>query len=135
MSRLGPVAVIFTSFAFSTVSFAATVNTVQGKISVNRGTGFKPVSGGTGAAPGDKVMAGPNSSGQIVYDSGCVVEVAAGSVVTVMAAPPCAAGSAFLGAGAETFVPVVAAAAVVGGGLAAISASSDGSPAPAPASP
>lgn len=106
----------------SSVAQAATVTVVQGSVSINRGAGFKPVSGGTGAAAGDRVKAGKDSAAQIAYEGGCVVEVAAGQVVTVAAAAPCAAGSAsFLGGGVA---PVVVGAAVIGGAVAAIAASS-----------
>lgn len=116
--------------AASGAALAATVTTIEGNISINRGSGFKPVTGGgTGAASGDKVMAGKNSTGQIVYENGYVVEVKAGEVVTVQAQPPSQAGA--LALGGDAVVPVVAGVAVAGGVIAAVAASNDDGDSPA----
>lgn len=111
----------------STAASAATVTVVSGTVAINRGSGFKPVSGGTGAAAGDRIKAAANSSAQIVYENGCVVEVAADQVVTVAPAAPCVQGA---GASAGLFGggivgPALIGAAVVGGAVAVISASND----------
>jgi hypothetical protein len=114
------------SLAVSGAASAATVTAVQGKVSINRGAGFKPVAGGTGAAAGDRVMVGKDSAGQIVYENGCTVEVAAGQVITVAAKPPCGAAGAdagFLTGGGAA--PVIVGVAVVAGAVAAIASSND----------
>lgn len=69
---------------------AATVDSIQGRVAINRGTGFQPVTTATSGKSGDRVMASPNSSAEIVYDNGCREKVEPGQVVTIKAEPPCA---------------------------------------------
>jgi hypothetical protein len=64
-------------------ALATTVDSIQGKVSLNRGHGFQLVTRTTDADAGDLVMAGPDSKGRIVYSDGCVVGVYPGRVVTV----------------------------------------------------
>ena len=71
--------------------FAASVDTIQGNVSINRGEGFRKISGPTEGKPGDTVMAGQGGSVDIVYDNGCRVKVEHGSVVAIAAEPPCMA--------------------------------------------
>ena len=123
--------------AFACAASAATVTVVEGNVSINRGAGFKPVNGGTGAAKGDRVMAAANSVGQITYDNGCVEEVRAGRTVTVKEPPPCVPGATgdaagILGGGVA---PVVIGAALVGGVVAAIASGNNSGGGDAPASP
>ncbi len=132
MKLAATIAAVLSYAALSCAASAATVTSVQGNVSINRGAGYAPVNSGTGAASGDKVMAAKNSVGQIAYDNGCVVEVLAGQVVTVLADPPCATGASFLGGGIG---PVIIGAVVVGGAVAAIAASGNDSDDDAPASP
>ena len=60
----------------------ATVQVIQGQVSINRGEGFQPAAGTAEAHNGDSVMVSPGGKGRIVYSSGCAVEVYPG-VVTV----------------------------------------------------
>ena len=84
---------IFVSVGFSLVLTsavsAATVTSVRGGVSINRGSGFSRISSGTSASPGDSVMAGSTGRAIIVYDDGCREKVEPGSVVTVALIPPC----------------------------------------------
>jgi hypothetical protein len=82
------VAIAF-SFALTSAVSAATVTTVSGKVSINRGDGFVQISSGTAAKPGDRVMAGLAGMAEIVYDDGCRQKVEPGSVVAVAQTPPC----------------------------------------------
>lgn len=70
-------------------SFAATVQSVQGQVSVNRGAGYQPARSGAPAKPGDVVMASPGGSAQVAYPDGCVVNVSPGAVVKIQASSPC----------------------------------------------
>jgi hypothetical protein len=79
-------------FLTTSPALAAVVSVVKGQVSVNRGDGYQPVIGKTGAWPADRVMASPNSSGEIVYEDGCVVEVKPGAVVAVQERSPCNTG-------------------------------------------
>ena len=59
------------------------VQAVTPQVSLNRGEGYKVVTGPTEVSIGDQVMAGPGGRGKIVYSDGCSVEVYPGAVVTV----------------------------------------------------
>jgi hypothetical protein len=56
----------------SVPSIAATVQSVQGQVSVNSGMGYHLVGSGAFAGPGAIVMASPSGSAEIVYRDGCV---------------------------------------------------------------
>ena len=62
---------------------AATVQVVQGKVSVNQGQGYKQVGAASAVSTGDQVMAAPGSRAKILYSDGCAVDVYPGAVVTV----------------------------------------------------
>ena len=64
-------------------SGAATVEVIQGQVSINRGEGFKPAAGSIEARIGDLVMASPGGKARIVYLGGCAVDVGPGAVVAV----------------------------------------------------
>jgi hypothetical protein len=103
---------------------AATVTSVSGKVSINRGSGFAQISSGTSASAGNLVMAGPSGHAVIIYDNGCREEVEPGSVVTVAETPPC--GTAANTAGLTTTELVLGAVVVAGGVGAAIALSGNG---------
>ena len=99
----------------------ASIQLVQGAVSVNRGGGYQPVVDWVAASPGDLVMAGPNGSGKITYEDGCVVEVTPGAVVAVQEKSPCSTGAT----GVRP-VYLLGGAAIVGGIVAGAIALSDG---------
>jgi hypothetical protein len=76
---------------FCSAASAATVDSIKGRILLNRGDGFEVLAAPAEANPGDKVMAGPGGSAKIVYADGCAVNVSPGAVVTVGAKSPCTA--------------------------------------------
>ena len=79
---------------YGSVSWAATIEPVQGSLSVNQaGQGFHPISGRVDAKAGDSVMVSPDGAAMIVYDDGCKVNVQPGAVATISALSPCASGS------------------------------------------
>ena len=104
-------------FVLASAVSAATVTTVTGKVSINRGSGFAPISSETTANPGDRVMAGPSGSAEIIYENGCRERVEPGSVVRVAEARCKTAGF--------STTELVVGAVVVGGGVAAAIALSD----------
>ena len=77
------------------VVFAATVAPVQGNVSINRGSGYEPISGPTQAKVGDTVMARPGGSARVVYSGQCSVVVKPGHVVVIASEPPCKKTAAF----------------------------------------
>jgi LPXTG-motif cell wall-anchored protein len=81
------------SVACVSVADAATVGSIQGEVSVNRGDGFRRVTGSSSAKTGDSVMVGSGSSAQVSYEDGCVVNVNPGAVYTVTQTSPCASGA------------------------------------------
>jgi hypothetical protein len=74
-------------------SLAATVEPVQGALSINHGQGFEPVGSPMAAKAGDSVMVSPGGAATVVYDDGCKVDIQPGSVTTIAPLSPCASGS------------------------------------------
>jgi hypothetical protein len=129
--------VLAASLSLSSVAFAASgvaelVN-VSGKVLVQQGEGFVPVTGTVMLLPGDKVMVGAESSATISYlDGGCSVSINDQSLVKVAKKAPCGKGETAAIAGGDLIVPAqaaggsntaaygVAAAFVVVGGLAVL---------------
>lgn len=71
---------------------AATVQTLEPKLAVNKGSGFKTAPRTASVKPGDQVIAMPGGTGRIVYNDGCAVEVNPGKIYTVRKLSPCEAG-------------------------------------------
>ena len=82
-----------TFILMSLPAFAASVQSVNGKILINRGEGFQPVTEGAQANAGDRLMAEAGGSAKLVYPGGCQVRVAPGTVLRVGEQPPCTAPS------------------------------------------
>ena len=81
---IGLVAVLFgIPTLAATVQPVATVEPVAGKVSLNRGQGFKEVTGRAQANAGDQVMVNPGGRAKIVYLEGCMVDVRPGAVVGI----------------------------------------------------
>jgi hypothetical protein len=74
-------------------AFAATVDSVKGKVLINRGQGFQQVTSGAQANAGDQLMASRGGSAKLVYSDRCQVSVVPGRVVNVGRQPPCTAPS------------------------------------------
>ncbi len=74
-------------------AWAATVQPVQGDLSINQGQGFQKVNGRVEAKVGDSVMVSPGGSATVSYADGCKVDVKPGAVVTIAPLSPCASGS------------------------------------------
>ena len=90
MFRVSVTAVAVAAMLASSVAQAITVESIQGRVAINRGVGFQPLTATTAGKSGDRVMASPNSSAEIVYDNGCREKVEPGQVVMIKAEPPCA---------------------------------------------
>ena len=81
---IGLIAVLFgLPTLAATVQPVATVEPVAGKVSLNRGQGFKEVTGRAQANAGDQVMVNPGGRAKIVYLEGCMVDVRPGAVVGI----------------------------------------------------
>lgn len=78
---------------YGSTSRAATIEPIQGDLSVNQGQGFHPINGRVDANVGDSVMASPGGAATVVYDDGCTVSVQPGAVTTIAPLSPCASGS------------------------------------------
>ena len=74
-------------------AFAATVDSVKGKVLISHGDGFQQVTSGTQAKAGDRLKAGPGGSAKLVYSDRCQISVVPGRVVSVGKQPPCTAPS------------------------------------------
>ena len=72
-------------------SFAATVDSLEGQILLNRGDGFQVLTAPTTANPGDKVMASADGNAKLRYADGCVIDIRPGAVVSVGEKSPCTA--------------------------------------------
>jgi len=126
MRRLVSIALGLSVGAFiSSPTLAATVEVLQGQVSINQGQGYKQVAAASDVSTGDQVMAAPGSRGKIVYADGCAVDVYPGAVVTVpeKCYQPMRAGLEAPVEEARPFpwVPVLGAAAVIGVGACAVS--------------
>ena len=76
--------------------FAATLEVLGGKVSVNTGQGYKQVGTLTNVQPGDQVLVENGASANIVYSDGCTVHLGdnpARAVLSVAAQPPCGANA------------------------------------------
>ena len=82
------------ALAFSSSAFAATVNSIEGVLQVNAGSGFKKVARSAEVAPGGSVMVSPEGKAEILYSDGCRIPLGAGSVAVVAPVSPCAKGQA-----------------------------------------
>ncbi len=105
----------------SVAASAATLDSIQGEVLVNRGGGYEVVNGPTELKPGDSAMANPGGSAQVVYADGSVVPVQPGSVVTVGETATAAGG------GLSTSTLVVGGLVVAGGVGLAVALSNKGS--------
>jgi hypothetical protein len=100
-------------------SWAATVEPVQGNLSVNQGQGFQPVNSRVNANVGDSVMVSPGGAAAVTYADGCKVQVQPGTVTTIAPLSPCASGSLADDSNSNAYMigAGVAAAGAVGFGL------------------
>ena len=87
------VSVIGCSLLLVSASWAATIEPVQGNLSLNRGQGFQPVNSRIDANVGDTVVVGPGSAAAVTYSDGCKVSVQPGAVTTIAPLSPCASGA------------------------------------------
>jgi len=87
------VSLIGCSLLLVSASWAATIEPVQGNLSLNRGQGFQPINGRVDANVGDTVVVGPGGAAAVTYSDGCKVSVQPGSVTTIAPLSPCASGS------------------------------------------
>ena len=87
------VSLIGGSLFLVSASWAATIEPVQGNLSLNRGQGFQPVNSRIDANVGDTVVVGPGGAAAVTYSDGCKVSVQPGAVTTIAPLSPCASGS------------------------------------------
>src|SRR5580692_3348812 len=87
------VSLIGGSVLLVSASWAATIEPVQGNLSLNRGQGFQPVNSRIDANVGDTVVVGPGGAAAVTYSDGCKVSVQPGAVTTIAPLSPCASGS------------------------------------------
>jgi hypothetical protein len=85
------VVVAVLGFLVSMPAFATTVTAVKGSVLINRGDGFRPVTGTAPVKVGDSLMVRPGGNARIVYSDGCPVSINPGEVVTIGAESPCTA--------------------------------------------
>jgi hypothetical protein len=79
------------SASVNAASMVAQVGDFHGKVMVNQGEGFVPVSGPLALKAGDAVMVGEESFATVSYNE-CSVALSAATVFTVGEAAPCAKG-------------------------------------------
>ena len=93
--RWGILLGLLISVALSSPGSAETVATVQpieGTLSINRGEGFVQVATSMEAPTGSQVMANPNSSGKVVYPDGCEIAINPGLLYYIQEKSPCDTG-------------------------------------------
>ena len=91
MARLPAAIALGLGVLLSWPSVAATVEPIQGDVSINQGDGvFRPILvGRLRATIGDAIMVRPGGRARIVYEDGCVVEVKPGVIATISGKSPC----------------------------------------------
>ncbi len=72
---------------------AATIEPVQGDLSVNQGKGFQRIDSRIDANVGDYAMVGPGGAATVTYPDGCKVDLQPGAVMAITPLSPCASGS------------------------------------------
>src|SRR5580692_4918111 len=87
------VSLIGGSVLLVSASWAATIEPVQGNLSLNQGQGFQPVNSRVNANVGETVVVAPGSAAAVTYSDGCKVTVQPGAVTTIAPLSPCASGS------------------------------------------
>jgi hypothetical protein len=87
------VSLIGCSLLLVSASWAATIEPVQGNLSLNQGRGFQPVNSRVDANVGDTVVVGPGGAAAVTYPDGCKVPVQPGAVTMIAPLSPCASGS------------------------------------------
>lgn len=87
------VSLIGCSVLLVSASWAATIEPVQGNLSLNQGRGFQPINSRVDANVGDTVVVGPGGAAAVTYPDGCKVPVQPGAVTTIAPLSPCASGS------------------------------------------
>jgi hypothetical protein len=88
-----PVSLIGGSLLLVSASWAATIEPVQGNLSLNQGQGFQPINSRVNVNVGDTVVVGPGGAAAVTYSDGCKVSVQPGAVTTIAPLSPCASGS------------------------------------------
>ena len=83
------VAILLSGLILAAPALGASVQSIQGEISINRGDGFRAVTAPIQTRAGDLVRASRGSRAKVVYKDGCVVEVKGGTVVRVGTKSPC----------------------------------------------
>ncbi len=71
----------------------ATISDFSGKVLVNHGKGFVPVTGSEALLAGDKILVGENAFAVVSY-ADCAVSLSSPTVMSVSAKAPCVGGSA-----------------------------------------
>lgn len=90
--HLGLRLIVFLSgLSFALAARAASVDSIEGRVLINRGNGYQQMAGPSQAHVGDTLMASPGSSAKLRYGDGCTVAVLPGSIVTVGSVSPCGA--------------------------------------------
>lgn len=81
---------LLSSVAFAAQPGAATLSSQQGTVLVNQGEEFVTASAAQVLNAGDRVMVMEGGSAEITYTDGCVLPLAAGSMMSVSALSTCA---------------------------------------------
>ncbi len=100
--RLASVAFFAGFFAVSAVAQAASVSTQSGRVFLNSGDGFTPVSDSTPAKPGAQVLVRDGGFAVISYGASCKVRVGVGRIWQIASKAPCTNGSTFIDMAALT---------------------------------
>lgn len=81
------------SLLAATACRAATVQPLQGQISINQGQGFHQIDGTAELKVGDSVIVSPGGTATVSYPDGCNIGLKPGAVMVIAALSPCASGS------------------------------------------
>ena len=98
MKRVSRFGVAMIAFAMTaTTVHATTLENLSGTVRLNKGDGFKPMTGSERVRPGDSVMVDAKSKGTLLFSDGCSVPVPAGSIFAIPEVSPCSMTAQFGG--------------------------------------
>jgi hypothetical protein len=86
------IAALVVSSSVASAAGLAEVTSSSGKVLVNQGKGYTPVSGLLSLKAGDLLMTGEGAQAQISYADGCIVTAQENAMIAIAVKAPCLSG-------------------------------------------
>lgn len=101
--------------AASSAMAGAQLTKIDGRVLVNKGTGYSQAAPASSLKVGDRIMVNPGSKATLRFADGCTIPVKPGSVVTIGTTSPCSFKAQNNENGNNPYLPFI-----VGGGAAVL---------------